>query len=156
MNIYKVWIQIEEMDESKDHYVNIGEPYEVGIFDTEKAARKFVDNELMIIRAINTKLRNACQASLKFLDSLGKINLMNMLQNLQAVRKELKEAIDCNVPSLDDSCPKCSAGSDERRFISKDFLDSEAIHMRYICNKCGSEIIEEFTLSDVFIDNPHT
>jgi len=29
----------------------------------------------------------------------------------------------------------------------------EAVHMHYICKKCGSEITEEFTLTDVFIDN---
>ena len=51
-----------------------------------------------------------------------------------------------------DDCPKCGAGSDEREFIGKDFLDIEAIHMHYICKNCSSEIIEEFTLTDVFID----
>jgi len=30
------------------------------------------------------------------------------------------------------------------------------VHMHYTCKKCGSEIIEEFTLTDVFIDNPTT
>jgi len=49
------------------------------------------------------------------------------------------------------SYPKCGAGSDEREFTGKDFLDIEAIHMHYICKKCGSEIIEEFRLTDVFI-----
>lgn len=151
--IYKVWIQIEEIDESKDHYANIGEPYEAGKFDTEKAARKFVENELMVIRAINAKLRNACRAGLKFLDSLGKINLITMLQNLQVVRKKLKGAINCNAPAVDDCCPKCGTGADEREFIDRDFLGIEAIHMRYICKKCGSEITEEFTLTDVFIDS---
>ena len=51
------------------------------------------------------------------------------------------------------SYPKCGAGSDEREFIGKDFLDSEAIHTHYTCKKCGSDIIEEFTLTDVFIDD---
>ena len=45
--IYKVWIQIEEIDESKDHYLNISEPYEAGKFGTEAEAVKFVENELM-------------------------------------------------------------------------------------------------------------
>ena len=151
--IYKVWIQIEEIDENADHYQNLGLPYEAGKFNTETTAKKFVENELMIIRPINTKLRNACQASLKFLDTLGETNLMTTLQNLGALRKKLKEAVSHGVPAVDDSCPKCGAGSYEREFTDKDFLDSEAIHMHYICNKCGSEIIEEFTLNDVFIDN---
>jgi hypothetical protein len=52
-----------------------------------------------------------------------------------------------------DDCPECGAGPDEREFTGKDFLGIEAIHMHYTCKKCGSEITEEFTLSDVFIDN---
>ncbi len=60
--IYKVWIQIEEIDEGKDHYLNISEPYEAGKFDTEAEAVKFVENELMIIRQVNTNLQNVCQA----------------------------------------------------------------------------------------------
>jgi len=50
-------------------------------------------------------------------------------------------------------CPKCDAGSDKREFTGRDFLGIEAIHMHYTCKKRGSEIIEEFTLTDVFIDN---
>lgn len=153
MNIYKVWIQIEEIDESKDHYQNLGLPYEAGKFNMEAAARKYVENELLIIRAINTKLRNACQSALKFLNSLPKANLMTTLENLASCRRKLKEAISYNAPAIDDSCPKCDAGLDEREFTGKDFLSIEAIHMHYICKKCGSEITEEFTLTDVLIDN---
>ena len=97
----------------------------------------------------NTKLRNACRAAMEFLNGMGsKTNLMTMLQNLQDIRKKLNDAISCTTPAVDDSCPKCGAGCDEREFIGKDFIDIEAIHMRYACNKCGSEITEEFTLSD--------
>lgn len=155
MNIYKVWIQIEEIDESKDHYLNIGEPYEAGKFSTEATARKYVENELMIIRTINTKLRNACEAALKFLNSLGKTNLITMLEHLAACRKKLNEAINCKVPAVNDSCPKYGARCDEREFTGRDFLGIEAIHVHYICKKCGSKIIEEYTSRDIFIDNPH-
>lgn len=55
-----------------------------------------------------------------------------------------------------DDCPKRGAGSDEREFTSKDFLDIEAIHMHYTCKKCGSEKIEKFALTDVFIDDGPT
>ena len=150
--IYKIRIQIEEVDGSKGRHRNLGLPYEGGKFNTETAARKFVENELMIIRPINTKLRNACRATMKFLNGLGQANLMTTLQNLQALRKKLNEAISRTAPAVDDSCPKCGADSDEREFTGKDFLDSEAIHMHYTCNKCSSEITEEFTLTDVFID----
>jgi len=49
--------------------------------------------------------------------------------------------------------PAKDAGSDERELISRDFLGIEAIHTHYLCKKCGSEIIKEFTLTDVFIDD---
>ena len=150
MKIYKVWIHIEEIDEKKEHYLNIGEPYEAGRFGTEIAARKFVENELMIIRPLNTKLHRACQQVLDCLDVGGE-------QSRQFAEeiKILRDAI-ANVTAVKDDCPKCSAGSDQREFIDRDFLDVEAIHVRYLCKKCGSEIIEEFTLTDVFIDDPHT
>ena len=153
MKIYKVLIRIEEYDEKGNHHLKLGTPYEAGRFDTETAARKFIENELMVIRAINSKLRNACRAGLKFLDSLSKTNLMTTLQNLGPCRKKLKEAISYDTPAVDDSCPKCGAGSEEREFQGRDFLDVEAIHVHYLCKKCGSEITEEFILSDVFIDN---
>ena len=206
--IYKVWIQIEEIDEGKDHYLNISEPYEAGKFDTEAEAVKFVENELMTTqipdsaadlleackvltsytvdllykldnqinlddieeiqqakaaiarynsaKTSNTKLRNTCQAGFKFLDSLPETELTTQLENREAFRKILNDALNQNVPVIDDRCPKCGAGHAEREFKDKDFLDIEAIYMHYVCNKCGGEITEEFTLSDVFIDNPQT
>jgi hypothetical protein len=202
--IYKVWIQIEEIDEGKDHYLNIGEPYEAGKFDTEAEAVKFVENELMttqvpdsaadlleackvltsytmdllyrlddqvnlddveeirqaraaiarynFARTPNTNLQNVCRAGLKFLDSLPETALTTQLENREAFRKMLNDALNQSVPMIDDRCPKCGASHAEREFKDKDFLDIEAIHMHYICNKCGSEITEEFTLTDVFID----
>lgn len=89
--IYKVWIHIEEIDESKDHYLNLGPPYEVDKFETKGKAVKFAENELMLIRAVNTKLRNSCQSVLKFLNSLGKANLKTALENLASCRKKLNE-----------------------------------------------------------------
>jgi transposase-like protein len=147
MKIYKVWIQIEKIDEGKDRYLNIGEPYEAGKFETEIAARKFVENELMVIRPINMRLQKACRQVLDSMDVGGE-------QSRQFAEeiKTLKDALK-TTPTVDDSCPKCGAGSDEREFISKDFLGIEAIHMHYLCKRCGSDIIEEFTLTDVFIDD---
>ena len=205
MNIYKVWIQIEEIDENRDHYLNIGLPYEAGKFETKAEAARFVENELMtpqipdsaadLLEACkvltsytmdllyrldnqvnlgdieeiqqakaaiaeynsaqtpNTKLRNICQAGLKFLDSLPETELITELENREAFRKMLNDVLSQNASIVDDSCPKCGAGSDDREFTGKDFIDIEAIHMHYMCKKCGSEITEEFTLNDVFIDN---
>ena len=150
MRIYKVWIQIEEIDKDKNHYLKLGAPYEAGKFRTEIAARKFVENELMIIRPLNAKLHRACQQVLHSLNVGG--------EQSRAFAEEIKTLKDAlaNLPAVKDDCPKCGAGSDEREFIDKDFLGIEAVHMHYTCNKCGSEITEEFTLTDVFIDNGQT
>ena len=45
--IYKVWIQIEEIDESKDHYLNIGVPIEAGKFDTDAEAMNYIESKLL-------------------------------------------------------------------------------------------------------------
>lgn len=67
------------------------------------------------------------------------------------IETDLTKAARCAVKN---SCPKCGAGFDERELISRDFLGIEAVHMHYICKKCGSDIVEEFTLTDAFVDNP--
>lgn len=42
MKKYKVWIEIEEIDEGNDSYENLMEPVSVGgEFDTEEEAREF-------------------------------------------------------------------------------------------------------------------
>jgi len=152
--IYKVQIQIQQVDEEKASCLAVGRSYEAGKFHSEKAARRFVENELMITREVNMKLRDACRSTLRFLDTLGTANLMATLKSLQVCLRMMKEAMNSKIPAIDDSCPKCGAGCDRRELAKRDFLDVEAVHMHYICNRCGSEIIEEFTLSDVFIDKP--
>jgi hypothetical protein len=153
MKTYKVWIQIEEIDKGMEHYLDVGEPYEAGSFGTEATARKFIENELLLIKAVNAELRNACQSALKFLNGLGKANLKTALEGLAACRKKLKNAINYNMPAIDDSCPKCDAGCEQRELVDRDFLDVEAVHAHYLCKKCGSKITEELTLTDVFIDD---
>jgi hypothetical protein len=91
---------------------------------------------------------------MRLLKHLGNANLMTAMQKLKSCREVLDNAAKQAIPAVNDKCPKCSAGCEERQLLSKDFLDVEAVQMHYKCNKCGSEIIEEFTLSDVFIDNP--
>lgn len=147
MKIYKALIQIEEVGENRNRYQMLGLPYEAGKFCTEAEARKFVENELMVIRPVNTKLQRACQQVLDSLDVGG--------EQSRAFAEEIRILRDAlgSVPIVRDDCPKCGAGSDEREFTGKDFLGIEAIHMHYTCNKCSSEIIEEFTLTDVFIDD---
>jgi len=151
--IYRVQIQIQKVDEAKGNILALGRSYEAGRFNTEAAARRFVENELLIIREVNTKLRNTCRAVLKLLSSLGKGGLKTLMQKLALCRKVLHEAVNCKIPAVDDCCPKCGAGCNQREFVKRDFLDIDAVHVHYTCNKCGSEIIEEFTLTDVFIDS---
>ena len=202
MKTYKVWIHVEQIDESEGHYIDLDPPYEAGEFDTEEAARRFVENELMTTRITGSaadlletckvltsyttdllyrlddqinlddveeiqqakdaiakyspaktavmKLHNTCQQVLNILD-VGGEQSRQFAEEITMLKDALKSA-----PAVNDNCPKCGAGCDEREFISKDFLGIEAVHMHYLCKKCGSKIIEEFTLSDVFIDNPAT
>ncbi len=151
---YKVWIQVEQVDEEQDHYEDIGEPYEAGCFKTETQARKFIEAELTAAREVNTGLRSACRTAMRLLRNLGSTTLMATMQKLQSCREVLDDALKQGIPAVNDKCPQCGAGCDERELLKKEFLDMEAVHMHYTCNKCGSEIIEEFTLSDVFIDSP--
>ena len=203
--IYKVWIQIKQIDEGKDHCVNIGRPYEAGRFDTKTAARKFVKNELMADRIPNSAadlldacesltsytmdllyklddqvdlsdieeiqqakaaiekyssiprpnatLREVCRLGLQFLDTLPETELTTESENREWFRKMLRNTFDRNTSIVDDSCPNCGAGNDERELIEREFIGIEAVHMHYMCNECGVRMIEEFTLTDVFIDN---
>ncbi|MDR3715925.1 MAG: hypothetical protein P4L51_24195 [Puia sp.] len=45
MKKYKIWIEIEEMDEDDDYYSDIGEPVSCGLFDTLEEAVAF-QNEI--------------------------------------------------------------------------------------------------------------
>jgi len=154
MNSYKVLIQIKQVNESKNHHRNVGEPYEAGTFNSEAEAIRFVKNELIVVRPVKLDLKKVCRAGFKFLDSLPVTELTSQKQNRQAFRKMLSDALSRNAPIVDDSCPKCGAGCNERELIERQFIDIEAIHVHYLCSCCGSRMIEEFTLADVFIDNP--
>ena len=149
MNIYKVWIQIEEIDKDRNHYLKLGTPYEAGTFRTEISARRLVENELMIARPLNARLHRACRQVLESLDVGGEQS-----QAFAEEIKVLKNALG-SVPVIRSKCPKCGAGLDEKEFQDRDLLDSGAMHVHYICKKCSSRITEEYTLTDVFIDDPH-
>ena len=154
MNSYKVWIHVEQVDESKKEHLTIGPPYEAGTFNSKAEAVRFVKNELIIVRPVKLDLQKVCRAGFKFLDSLSVTELTSQKQNREAFRKMLSDTLSGNVPIVDDSCPKCGAGCNERELIERQFIEIEAIHTHYLCSRCGSRMIEEFTLADVFIDNP--
>jgi hypothetical protein len=153
MNIYKVWIHVEQVDESKKQHSTLGSPYEAGTFNSEAEAVRFVKNELIVVRPVKLDLQKVCRAGFKFLDSLPATELTSQRQNREAFRKMLSDTLSRNSPIVDDSCPKCGAGCNERELIEREFIDIEAIHVHYLCSRCGSRMIEEFTLADVFIDN---
>ena len=154
MNSYKVWIHIEQVDEGQDHHRTLDPPYEAGTFNSEAEAVRFVKNELIIVRPVKLDLQKVCRMGFKFLDSLPVTEMTSQKQNREAFRKMLSDTLSGNVPIVDDSCPKCGAGCNERELIERQFIDIEAIHVHYLCSRCGSKMIEEFTLADVFIDNP--
>jgi len=151
--IYKVWIQVEEADERQGYHINIGRPYEAGRFKSRKQAVRFVKNELMPIRPAKLALQEICHLGFQFLDTLPETELTTESENRQGFHKMLKDALNRHAPIVDESCPKCGAGNDERELTEKEFIGIEAIHMHYLCNKCGTKIIEEFKLVDVFIDD---
>ncbi|MCJ7655965.1 MAG: hypothetical protein MUO97_11855 [Dehalococcoidia bacterium] len=115
------------------------QPYNMTLSNTDK------ENPVNMIKA--NRMCNAIGQVLHSLD-VGGEQSRQFAEEIKLLKDALKAA-----PAIKDDCPKCGAGCDEREPISKDFLGIEAIHMHYICKRCGSEIIEEFTLSDVFIDN---
>ena len=90
---------------------------------------------------------------MNLLSSPGKVDLMTRMKKLAICQKIVHEEIKSKISAVDDNCHKCDAGCDQREFVKRDFLDLDAIHVHYTCDKCGSEIIEEFTLTDVFIDS---
>jgi predicted RNA-binding Zn-ribbon protein involved in translation (DUF1610 family) len=156
MNLYKVWIQIKQVDQGRNHPHSVGPRYEAGEFNSEAEATRFVKNELLIVRPVKLDLQKVCQAGLKFLDSLPATELTSQKQNRDAFRKMLTDALNRNAPIVDDSCPKCGAGYKERELVGREFIDIEAIHVHYRCNRCGSRMIEEFKLADVFMYEPPT
>jgi hypothetical protein len=156
MNLYKVWIQIKHVDEARNHPHSVGPRYEAGEFSSEAEAARFVKNELLIVRPVKLDLQKVCQAGLKFLDSRAATEPKSQRQSREAFRKMLIDALNRNAPIVDDSCPKCGAGYKERELIGREFIDIEAIHVHYRCNRCGSRMIEEFKLADVFMYEPPT
>ena len=41
--LYKVWVEIEEIDREEDYYEKYGEPLDVAVFETPEEAEAFVE-----------------------------------------------------------------------------------------------------------------
>lgn len=52
---FKVWMSIEEIDEDNDVFGGVGEPEELGCFDSEAKARDYMD-EVFSLETANTNL----------------------------------------------------------------------------------------------------
>jgi hypothetical protein len=154
MNLYKVWIQIKQVDDGRKHPQSVGPLYEAGEFDSEAEATRFIKNELLIVRPVKLDLQKVCQAGLKFLDSLPAAEVTGDKQSRESFRKMLIDALNRHTPIVDDTCPMCGAGHKERELIGREFIAIEAIHVHHRCNRCGSRTVEEFKLADVFMYEP--
>ena len=154
MSPYKVWIQVKRVHQNQKHPHSVGPQYEAGEFKSEAEATQFIRNELLIVRPVKLDLQKLCQAGLKFLDDLPVTQPAN--EERGAFRKMLTDVLNRYAPIVDDRCPKCSAGYKERELIGREFIDIEAIHVHYRCNRCGSRMVEEFKLVDVFMYEPPT
>jgi hypothetical protein len=115
------------------------QPYNMTLSNKNEKATKLI---------MANRMRNAIEQVLHSLD-VGGEQSRQFAEEIKLLKYALKAT-----SIVKDDCPRCGAGSDGRELISKDFLGIEAIQMHYVCKKCGSEIIEEFTLTDVFIDEP--
>jgi hypothetical protein len=120
MKEYRVLIQITQVDESKGHYLDLGPPYEAGTFRTEVAARKLVENELMIIRPVNTTLREACRQVLDSLD-VGGEQSRAFAEEIQILKNALK------IAPVVKHCPKCRTSSNKQGLKEMDLSDVDAI-----------------------------
>jgi len=90
MKVYKIWIHIEEIDEGKDHHLNIGEPYEAGRFDTEIAARRFVENRLITTQIPDSAadLLEACKVLTSYtMDLLYKLDDQINLGDIEEIQQ---------------------------------------------------------------------
>lgn len=44
MKEYKLWVEIEEYDDETEEYQDVGEPVDIGIFETFDDAQAFLDS----------------------------------------------------------------------------------------------------------------
>ncbi len=153
--IYKVWIHIEQIDESRDHYLNLDPPYEAGKFDTEDAARSFVDNELMATRITGSAadLLEACKVLTSYTTDLlyrldDQIDLGDVEEIQQAkITIARYSPIETNVTKLRDTCRQVLhsmdvGGEQSRAFAEEIELLKDALKVspavKDDCPQCGS------------------
>ena len=94
---YKVWIHIEEMDESAEHYRDVGEPVRAGVFSTFEEAKMFADG-IVIVAGVSPKPANellqACKNAEDMFRNFGESAGFGLMGGKYwVVIKELRKAI---------------------------------------------------------------
>jgi len=201
MNIYRVQIQIDEIDEDSESCLRPGVPYEAGRFTTESEAVTFVEEQLLTIRLGGSAadLLEACKALTSYtmdllyrLDNQVDISDIEEIEQartaiakykpattphtqLQEVCRQILDSLNVGgdlsrafaeeihmlkdvlqgAPVVKAECPGCGARFGQWEFIQKVTFNGEAIYAQYTCKKCGKRINQQFTLTDISIDNRH-
>jgi len=130
MKQYKVWIHVEEIDEEHDWYQDLDLPIEAGCFETEAAAREFVDNELMTtqISGSAADLLEACKVITSYTSELlYQLNDQVDLNEIEEIQ-QAKEVITNYRPvetagqlemTLQEQAPECPDKSIELSLLSE-------------------------------------
>ena len=132
MTIYRVRIQVDQVDEDDE--------------EIEQAGMAIAKSSTVP----HIRLQEVCRQILDSLNVGG--------ESFQAFAGEiylLKDVLQ-GAPVVKAECPGCGARSGEWDFIQRVAFNAEAIVAHYTCKKCGSRIIQQFTLTDISIDNHHT
>lgn len=202
MNVYRVRIQIDQIDEDKETCLKPGVSYEAGRFTTESEAVTFIEEELLTMRLGGSAadLLEACKALTSYtMDVLyrldNQVNISDIEEveqarvaiakykpattphtQLQEVCRQILDSLDVGgelsqafaeeihrlkdilqgAPVVKAECPGCGARFGQWEFVQRVAFNGEAIYAQYICKKCGKRINQQFTLTDISIDNRHT
>lgn len=95
MKQYKVWVHVEEIDEDRDHYVDLEPCYSSGCFETEAEARDHIEKELMSTHITGSAvlLLEACKGLISYIsEMLYQMNDQVDLDEYEVIR-HAKEAI---------------------------------------------------------------
>jgi hypothetical protein len=92
---YKVWIHIEEVDESVKEYKDATEPVYAGVFDTLEDAESFIER---VAAGISPKLTNqlllACKKAEETFSTLGQSQGFGLMgPTCWSILEELRQAI---------------------------------------------------------------
>lgn len=201
MNVYRVQIQIDQIDEDNETCLEPVVQYEAGRFTTESEAVTFMEEELLTMRLGGSAadLLEACKVLTSYTTDLlykldNQVNISEIEEieqarmaiakyksattphtKLQDVYRQILDSLDVGgelsrafaeeihmlkdilqgAPVVKAECPGCGARFGQWEFIQRVDFNGEAIYAQYTCKKCGKRINQQFTLTDISIDNHH-